>query len=226
MDFPKWLDQYPIVDADHIHHLETLAAIKEFHDKVPRHEAEAAAHGEYKKDQQAEAAAFHLTGMKAAHAAGDMDSAKKHGVMYSLSMRALGHDPVGEPPHEVANKMAHETPKIYHFKAHAADAFSMPDKSDHKDEAKDDLTKAEAELVKAWPKLSPNALPVMRRYALPEHTCKFCNQKVKIKEAGDLGHGRGVGFRTEPHKCTEGHSGEHLVGQSTNYNRDGRKSFG
>ena len=125
---PKWLDQYPIVDAEHVNDLETRAAIHEFMHKLPRHEAQAKAHGDYRRDQLAEAAAHHLMGMQAAHSLGSMEEAKRHGVMYALAMRELGHDPVGEPPPEVAKKAKDraQTDPLHKFKAHKGDVFSMP----------------------------------------------------------------------------------------------------
>jgi hypothetical protein len=134
--FPKWRDRYPILDLEHTHALETQAAINEFHHKIKRHEAEALAHEQYKKDQLHEAAAFHLTGMKAAHAAGAMEEARKHGVLYSLAMKALGHEPGAEPPAEVTTKAKNmaETKPVYKFKSHKGDAFSLPDVPKEKSE--------------------------------------------------------------------------------------------
>ncbi len=128
---PKWLDRHPIVDADHVHHLETLAAINEFANHLPRHEAEAAAHETYKKDQISEAAAHHLVGMHLAHAAGNMEHAKKHGIFYALACKQLGCDPAGEPLPEVAAKAKNlkATSPLYKFKVHSADAFSMPEEA-------------------------------------------------------------------------------------------------
>jgi hypothetical protein len=125
MDFPKWLDRYPVVDADHLHDLEQRAAINEFHRKMPRHVAEQTAHDDYRKDQLVEAAAHHLVGMKAAHGAGDMESAKKHGAMYMLACKALGHNDL-EPPPEVAVKAKHTPAQVYKFRAHKGDAFVLP----------------------------------------------------------------------------------------------------
>jgi hypothetical protein len=124
--FPKWQGKYAIVDADHVHNLETMAAINEFAHKMPRHEAEEAAHKQYMREQLIEAAAHHLSGIKAAQGAGDTESIKKHGLMYQLAMKGLGHDPMGEPPSEVTEHMKHQPQNVYKFKAHPADAFAMP----------------------------------------------------------------------------------------------------
>ena len=83
------------------------------------------AHADYFKEQLEEAAAHHLTGMKAALAAGDGESAKKHGVVYTLALQKLGHNPVGEPPPSVANKAKKMPKSLYSFKAHKADIFSL-----------------------------------------------------------------------------------------------------
>jgi len=130
--FPQWLGRYPMVDAEHVHDLDTRAALKEFHEKMPRHEAEAAAHKDYVHDQLVEAAVHHLTGLKAAHAAGDMETAKKHGVMYGLCVKRI--DPkaniAGEPPPDVATRAKNSPGQGFRFRAHAGDAFALPEKSE------------------------------------------------------------------------------------------------
>jgi hypothetical protein len=127
---PKWLGRYPMLDADHVNDLEMRAAAHQFGGKMERHKAEDAAHADYRKDQLHEAAAHHLVGMTAAHAAGDHDSAQKHGAMYQLALKALGHDSSIEPPEEVANKVKNTPSKVYRFKPHVGDSFSLPPKSD------------------------------------------------------------------------------------------------
>lgn len=122
---PKWKDKYPISDAEHVHHLDTLSAINEFGSKMPRHEADDKAYEQYKKDRLLESAAHHLTGLKSAHAVGDMDTAHKHAVMYSMAMKAMGHSPTGEVPDEVSNKAKHEPQSITKFKPHKSDLFTL-----------------------------------------------------------------------------------------------------
>lgn len=124
--FPKWLGHYSIVDADHVHRLETMAAINEVGKKMPRAEAESQAHKQYMREQLIEAASHHLAGLKASQGAGDQDSMKRHGLMYSLAMKGLGHDPLAEPPPEVMEHLKHQPQSVYKFKAHPADAFAMP----------------------------------------------------------------------------------------------------
>jgi hypothetical protein len=134
---PKWLDKYPVVDADHLQGLEQDAAIHEFGHKMPRHEAEARAHSEYRTSQLSEAAAHHLVGLTAAHAAGATDDAKKHAAMYGVALKALGHDDVMNPPPEVASKAKHTPAEVYKFRAHKGDAFALPEHKEETEEKKD-----------------------------------------------------------------------------------------
>ncbi len=133
---PQWLGKYPITDPDHAFDLDTRAAIGEFMHKLPRHIAEQKAHEDYKKDQLIEAGAHHLNGIKACHASEDHENAKKHGVMYALALKALGHDPVGEVPPEIKTKAKNMsiTDPSHRFKAHKGDQFSLPEP---KNEAKE-----------------------------------------------------------------------------------------
>lgn len=121
----KWLDKYDISHEDHIPGLEVRAAVAEWHDKLPRFEAEAKAHADYTKEELENAAAHHFSGVHAAHAAGDTESAKKHGVMYLLAMKALGHKDVLNPPPEVQNKAKNSPSKVYKFKNHISDQFLL-----------------------------------------------------------------------------------------------------
>jgi len=127
---PKWLGRFPVVDADHLQDLETRAAIHEFGHKLPRHEAEAKAHSDYRHDQLADAAAHHLVGLTAAHAAGASDDARRHAAMYGVALKALGHDDVMNPPPEVASKAKHTPAEVYRFKPHRGDAFALPETKD------------------------------------------------------------------------------------------------
>jgi hypothetical protein len=120
------MDRYPIVDPDHAQGLDQLAAIHEFQHKMPRHQAEKSAYDQYRKEQVEDAAAHHFAGMQAAHGAGDMDNARKHGVMYSLAVKQLGGNPVGDPPKEVMTKVKNNPPEVYRFKAHKGDAYTLP----------------------------------------------------------------------------------------------------
>jgi hypothetical protein len=119
----RWLDRYDVTDPEHINDLETQSAIHEFQDRMPRHEAEKKAYDSYLRERTVDAAAHHLAGMKAAQGAGDMDSARRHSVMYTASLKKLGHPEIGEPPPEVLNKLKHDPEKIYRYKGHDADSF-------------------------------------------------------------------------------------------------------
>lgn len=120
----------PIADPEDVHDLEQRAAIHEFNDKMPRHEAEEHAYVNYVKEKRLEAAAHHLAGMKAAHGTGNMDEARKHGVMYELHLKALGLNPAGPVPPEVSAKAQRLDDKLYHFKPHAADLYALQDHHD------------------------------------------------------------------------------------------------
>jgi hypothetical protein len=125
-----WLNRYPVLHDNHLHDLEAAAAINEFDKKLPRAEAEKLAHANYVSDHHAAAAAHHLSGMKAAQSIGNMEEAKKHGAMYHLHVKALGHDPVGPVPPAVQHHFQHdgEHQKVYKFKAHKGDRFLLGDK--------------------------------------------------------------------------------------------------
>lgn len=126
---PLWLNRLPVLHDNHLHDLDTRAAINEFDRKMPREEAEAKAHKDYMAEHHAMAAAHHLSGMKAAQAIGNMEEAKKHGVMYGLHAKALGHDPVGPVPPEVQQHYrGDDSAKVYKFKAHKADRLLLGDK--------------------------------------------------------------------------------------------------
>ena len=122
-----WLGR-PILDDAHTPQLEMLAAANEFRDKLPRAKAEAKAFLDYVRDQRLDAAAHHLSGIKAASAAGDMETARKHGTMYYTHMRALGLNPLDAVPPEVLAKLnAPGRPRPTRFKAHVGDTLALTD---------------------------------------------------------------------------------------------------
>lgn len=123
----KWLDKYDILDPDHVQELETSAAIGEFHSKKPRHEAEDEAYDKYKRSKLVESAAHHLVGTKAAYAAGDKETAKKHAAMMMLALKGIGHDNPLDPPPEVLDKAKNTPASITKFRAHPGDAFTVKD---------------------------------------------------------------------------------------------------
>ncbi len=124
-----------VAHKDHGPDLDAAAAIHEFHDHLPRAEAEEKAYKDYVKSQHTEAAAHHLLGMKAAAAGGDMESARKHGLMYELHSKALGHESVG-PAHPSVQAHMEKNPGKVKFKPHRGDLFAL----DKKEEA---VTKSE-----------------------------------------------------------------------------------
>jgi hypothetical protein len=161
LQVPTWLGR-TIAHKDHVHELEHAAALNEFRDKMPRPEAEEKAHGDYVQRQHTEAAAHHLSGMKAAHASGDMEAARKHGVMYELHSKALGHKAVGPAHPDVLAHMEKKPGGVYKFKAHRGDLFAIDKKPEEEKvdksealravyEALEPLTKKESDLNK-WAK--------------------------------------------------------------------------
>jgi hypothetical protein len=144
----KWSNRL-ILDPKDSDQLDATAAEKEFKDRIPRSKAEEETHRDYQKTKHREAAAFHLQGVRAAHVNGQLDQAQKHGALYIKHMKALGHDPVAEPPAEIKKLAeAEDGHKVYKFKAHAADQFVLePQPSEKKEDAPmsepKEMTKAE-----------------------------------------------------------------------------------
>jgi hypothetical protein len=122
-----WLNNaaYPLVKPEHAQELEQNAAVNEFGKKMPRAQAEADAYKSYKERQHVEAAAHHLAGMQAARGAGDMEAARKHGLMYNLHSKAIGHEPVGPAHPDVVAHMNAGPSKVYKFKAHHGDQLAL-----------------------------------------------------------------------------------------------------
>jgi len=117
----KWYNK-PIISQDHIPDLERQAAINEFEHGLPRATAEAQAYRSYREKLHKEAAAYHLRGLRAAQAAGDLPEARKHGVAYSLHLSHLGLDPMDRVHPEIKELAEGEEKKPqYKFKAHKGD---------------------------------------------------------------------------------------------------------
>jgi hypothetical protein len=134
----KWLGQYDILDPEDEKDLETRASISEFHDSLPRHEAEEKAHKDYKRDKVIEAASHHLRGLKSAHAIGDIETAKKHGTMFALALKELKHEDPLNPPDEVKDRASNSGETFHHFKAHKGDYYTLPKEAEAEGEAKSD----------------------------------------------------------------------------------------
>lgn len=135
----SWMG-HPTLEKEHEHELHLAAALHEFQGGMPRQEAEKQALADYRREWHARAAAHHFAGVKASHATGNMDDAKKHHALYSLHVRALGEDPMGPVPESVRKyhgqagdeKQRH----VYSFRGHDADQFLVRP-----------ITKSECELV-------------------------------------------------------------------------------
>ncbi len=121
-----WRDRHPLMSAEHEPELEARAAIHELSNGHPRAAAEDKAYEDYLKTHIKRAAAHHLAGVKAAHAAGDPQAAAQHAVVYGLMARTLGFNPHGEPPEDIA-ALSHDSTAthVYDFKPHGADAVVM-----------------------------------------------------------------------------------------------------
>jgi hypothetical protein len=126
LELPMWAGR-PLAEHGHANQLDLDAAVNEFGLKMPREQAEDEAYHQYlyhpSKGQHAQAAFHHLSGMKAAHASGDMDAARKHSLMYNLHAKALGKSPV-DAARELSMHIK-EPAKVYRFKAHRGDAFAV-----------------------------------------------------------------------------------------------------
>ncbi len=113
-----------VLHPDHIGGLDLAAAKYEFGDRMPRSQAEAKAHEDYTREQRLDAAAHHLMGSKASLAAGDHESARKHGALYHAHLEALGMQPVGPVPPEVTKRLA-MVQGVHKFKAHTGDLLTL-----------------------------------------------------------------------------------------------------
>jgi hypothetical protein len=102
--------------------LDRNAAVYEFKHKLERKKAEDMAYGDYRKGQSLDGAAYHLAGMKAAHAVGNKEDAIKHSLAYGLHMKQLGLDPVSEPPDEIKARVEKHG-KVYKFSPHDSDTL-------------------------------------------------------------------------------------------------------
>lgn len=122
----SWMG-HPLLAPEHEHDLHLAAALHEFEGGMPRHDAEKRALEDYRREHHARAAAHHYAGMKAGHATGNMEDAKKHHALYSLHVKALGEDPMGPVP-EVVRKYhggsgTDKQPHVYRFHGHDADEY-------------------------------------------------------------------------------------------------------
>lgn len=138
MPMHNWLDRYPLLHPDHAHDLERDAALNEFEHGMDRDKAEENAYDNYKRKQSAQAAAWHLTGMRSS--AGK--ESQKHALMYASHIRSMGYDPSGPVPSEVKAHMDSDSFKHpVKFKAHGADGLLF-NKVNKSEDIREELAKA------------------------------------------------------------------------------------
>lgn len=114
----------PVASKEDEHHLNVAAAVREFGSKESRGQAEAGAYDDYIRERHIEGAAHHLSGLKSAHAAGNMKEAARHHEMYIKHLRGAKLPEDGPIHPDVAAKAKeHGGKKVYKFKAHSSDAF-------------------------------------------------------------------------------------------------------
>jgi hypothetical protein len=121
-----WRERHAMIAPEHALELDSRAAIHEISGGMHRGAAEDQAYQDYIKTHLVHSAGHHLAGIRAAHVVGDHDAAREHQIHYALVMGALGLDPHGEPPSQVA-ALARD-PKItpvYQFKNHGSDAVAL-----------------------------------------------------------------------------------------------------
>jgi hypothetical protein len=182
----KWQNRL-ILDPKDADELDATAAEREFKDRLPRSKAEEETHRDYQKSKHREAAAFHLQGVRAAHVNGQIDQAKKHGALYIKHMKALGHDPVAEPPAEI-KKLAEneEGPKVYKFKAHAADQYVIEPQTTEKEDAPmsepKEMSKSE-KVEKMWSDLRKKEEQRGRLNTLAKAAVMLAKDQPAVKEA-------------------------------------------
>ncbi len=150
---PKEAWQGKPIAGKHSDRLEVDSALNEFKDRMPRAEAEKKAYEEYKKGQHTDGAIHHLRAMRAAQAASDDEAATKHSALFTLHMKELGHDPYGELPKEIQEKLkdTKSLPPVRKFHAHRSDALVAKDKEEVKKNLADfDYTRLQKALDHRW----------------------------------------------------------------------------
>lgn len=112
-----------ILHEAHAPELEARAAVHELGNGLAPQDAHERAYAEYLHGHMTRAAAHHLAGLRAAHAAGDVETAARHGMTYGVIMRTLGHDPHGAPPPEI-HEMSSDPllTHVYDYRPHGLDA--------------------------------------------------------------------------------------------------------
>lgn len=178
MPMHNWLDRYPLLHPDHAHDLERDAALNEFEHGMDRDKAEENAYDNYKRKQSAQAAAWHLTGMRSS--AGK--ESQKHALMYASHIRSMGYDPSGPVPSEVKAHMDSENFKHpVKFKAHGADGllFNKVNKSEEPLENRFASIKKSAQIA--------IALEVIKRLNTLKKTAKSAILLEKLLKGNPMG---------------------------------------
>lgn len=114
-----------VLDPDDVGGLEREAGVHEFIGGKPQAEAEEAAYQDYTRKNHMEAAAHHLTMMKAAQANGKYNDAHRHKLIYDMHLKSLGIESEdGKVPSEIDQFMQNpDAPRIIKYKPHKADAL-------------------------------------------------------------------------------------------------------
>lgn len=148
---------HPVRDEKHRNDLDMKAAIFQFHHGMDRTAAEHRVKHEDRVERHQQAAAHHLDGMRAAYAVGNHEDAQQHHAMYSLHVKALGQDPAGAVPKDVAHWQGDKEKKhAYTFKGHGDDQFLV--------QPVRDTPPPQAGLAKA-------------EGSMPDSTCENCGNK-------------------------------------------------
>lgn len=122
---PTWRNR-PILKADHVRDLDHAAAALAIRSGSAK-EGERMAYEQYERKNRLDAAAHHFHRMAKATAAGNRDLAEQHRLAYAGHAQALGADPHGKPPLEVAERVRQlDKAREPGYRSHAADVFSQP----------------------------------------------------------------------------------------------------
>ncbi len=100
----KWMGREIADPKDH-DELERIAARKQFHEGLPREQADEEAYKSYRHKSHCQAAAHHLARMKDAISCGEKEIADKHKAMYEAHAAKLGLKPNDTPSAEIAQHL-------------------------------------------------------------------------------------------------------------------------
>jgi hypothetical protein len=154
---------------------------------MPRDKAEGNAYDEYVKRQRLQAAAHHLAGMKAAHAGGDQETARKHSLMYKLHSEALGNEPVGPVHPDVA---AQESAYKMKFRPHKGDLYALEKKKAPEDTVSGEaqpVAKAEVDMLRTIYTAASVLAKGNFHGQFGFGTCSGCGKRAAIRPDGMVG---------------------------------------